>query len=742
MRVICRSRGGAQSLAAPARQRGARMPGLLQMEEQDCGPTCLAMVLGHYGLYIPVHELRAQCGVSRDGVDAAALVRVARAHGLLASGRRVILPPDGAAGSPLAPLRALRLPAIILLRGPHFAILESVRGRRVRVSDPARGRLRMSAEDFRGSFAGVALVFAPGPGFLRGGDRWNLWRLLGRRVADMRSGLVFALLASVLSAVPVVVLSLLVKVFAENVLALQDRGWAVALCAMVAATAGVWAGCLWLQQLALAGLQTKLSVVSSTEFVTRLFRLPGEFFHRRQAGSLVTRVQANDIVAMLATRLITALAAAITMAFYLAVMLRFDPVLALAVTGMALLNFLALAAVGRWRASRSRLLGREQQLRDGVAVAGLGMIEQIKAEGAESALFARWAGHQARALNVSQRLEGATQALLVLPAALTTLSTITLVLVGGFEVMHDSLQLGSFLALLTLSAPFIAPVGNLVGVVADLQSATGQLALLEDVLAAEPDPGFDAPVFSENVGAPMRGMVEMSAVSFGYASGREPAIQDLSLQVKAGERVAVVGATGSGKSTVGRLITGLLKPWSGEILMDDVPLDEVPRAARVAGLAYVDQQSHLFEGTLADNLRFWDNTIADDRVAAAVDDALLSDVVAKRGGLQAGWVQEGGLNFSGGERQRLELARALAGDPAVLILDEATSALDAETEREIDARIKRRGCTVLLFAHRLSAVRYCDRIFVLDKGRLVQQGQHTELAGRGGTYRELFGARL
>jgi len=709
-----------------------------QMEEHDCGAACLAIVLAHHGRHESMHDLRTACCVSRDGATAAAIVRAARGYGLEAHGRRVVLPEDPAGAADLSVLAGLPVPAIALWRRRHFVVLEG-RGRGgVHLNDPAGGRRRVTGEEFAAGFGGVALVFARGPGFRRGGDRLREWRSLRRRLAGSLPATAFSVLAGLLLAAPTIAVSLLVKVFTEQVLVLSSTVWLPAICAATAAAALVAVACTWLQQQAINRLQTRLAVVSSADFVWRLLHLSRGFFDLRRPGALVARVQANDALALLLSAgLTTAVVSVVTMAAYLAAMVAFDPRLASLAGGLALLDLLVLQLVARRRIAGSQELAREQQRRDGAAFSGLAGIESLKADGGEQAFFARWAGHQARALNASQRLDAAGQRLAALPTAMNLAATAAIVVVGGAEVLHSAIGLGAFVAVQVLAASFLAPVGALVGVGSDLLAARGQVTVLDDVLEAERDRPGGSGAGGGGTAVALSGALEVDRLTFGYVADRPPVIDGLSLRVGAGERVAVVGATGSGKSTIARLLVGLVEPWSGEVRFDGHPRARLAPEVLARRVAYVDQRTCLFEGSVAENLRFWDDSLSPERLVAAAEDACIADVIGQRGGIEAAWVEEEGRNFSGGERQRLELARALAQDPAVLVLDEATSALDTEVEARIDANLRRRGCTTIVFAHRTSTVRRSDRVVVVEDGRVVQAGGYDELLVAPGAYRRM-----
>jgi ABC-type bacteriocin/lantibiotic exporter with double-glycine peptidase domain len=296
------------------------------------------------------------------------------------------------------------------------------------------------------------------------------------------------------------------------------------------------------------------------------------------------------------------------------------------------------------------------------------------------------------------------------------------------------------MAFQALMLAFINPVNRLVGLGGTLQDVKGDLNRLDDVLRARPDPLAVLPDEPDADGGPVKltGRMELRGVTFGYSPLDAPLIEDFSLSLRPGSRVALVGGSGCGKSTVSKLVAGLYVPSGGEILFDGLGRHQVPRSVLTSSLAVVDQDIFMFEGTVRDNVSLWDDTVTEADLMQACRDACIHDEIAARPGGYASHVEEGGTNFSGGQRQRLEIARALAGNPTMLVLDEATSALDSATEKTIDDNLRRRGCTCLIVAHRLSTIRDCDEILVLHQGKVVQRGTHERLAGEPGHYSRLI----
>lgn len=721
---------------AAGRRRHLRTPVVPQMEEQDCGAACLAVVLGAFGRRVTLHEASRACGVSRDGVSAAAVARAAGRFGLVARGRRV-----ARGEGPLLGLEQLHVPSMVLVTGPHFAIYEGVRRGRIRVNDPSLGSYSATPQEFWDAFAGIAVGFEPGPDFLPGGERLPLLRALAARLRPYAGPLLLAVVLAALLAVPGVAAAFLLRAYLASVVLGGAEGWAVPLTLTAASVAGVVLCGSWLQQSVVNRVLEAMAARSSAGFLWRMLRLPGDFFHRRQLGGLVTRVQLNDgLAVLLSHRAASAASAAASAAVHLGALLYLEPRLAAVPAAVAVLDVLALRLAERRRGGLVHRLHAEQYKRDGVAFSGVSAIETLKAEGAEDAFFRSWAGWQARAMETGQRVTQAVLVPLSLPGALNSAAAAAVVLLGTSLLLGGSLSFGTLVAVLLLMSGFLQPLAQLVGIGSEFTMARAQNALLEDVESAEADPWLtpvlDAPAEAE--ATRLTGELELREIEFGYDPNRPPTVQGVSLTVRPGEWVAVVGGSGSGKSTLARLAAGVLRPWAGEVRLDGRVREEWPRAVVTGQVAYVEQQLRLFEGTLRENLTLWNPALPEEALHRALADAEATAIVAGRGGLDAGRVEEDARNLSGGERQRLELARALALDPALLVLDEATSALDADTEAAVNAHLRRRGVTCLVLAHRLSTIRAADRVIVLESGRIVQQGAPEELAAVPGPYRSLL----
>ncbi|HEY8019622.1 MAG TPA: NHLP family bacteriocin export ABC transporter peptidase/permease/ATPase subunit [Thermoanaerobaculia bacterium] len=718
----------------PPSVKAVRTPTILQMEAVECGAAALAVVLAHFGRWVPLEELRIACGVSRDGSKASNMVKAARAYGLVAKGFK----------KEPADLRRMAAPMVVHWNFNHFVVLEGFRRGRVHLNDPASGPRTVSEEELDQAFTGVVLTFEPGPKFRPGGDPPRLTAALRRRLGGSRAALVFCLCTGLALVVPGLVVPVFSKVFIDRVLLESRTDWLGPLLVAMAIAALLLGALTWLQRVYLLRLETKLALGSSSRFLWHVLRLPAEFFSQRFAGDVSSRVSINDRVASLLSRdLATNFLAAATIVFFAALMFLYDPVLTLIGIAVVSGNVAALRYVARKRVDGNRRLLQDQGKMLGTAIGGLQTIETLKATGGESDLFGRWSGYQAKVVNARQDLERYTQMLDVVPALLASINAALILGVGGVRVIHGALTLGGLVAFQVLMASFVAPVTQLVSLGGKLQTVEGDMNRLDDVLrypamrpaeaAATRRPPADGAV-------KLAGRLTISGLTFGYSRLEPPLIEGFELALAPGSRVALVGGSGSGKSTLAKLVTGLYQPWGGEILFDGRPRETIPAAVLLNSLASVDQSIFLFVGTVRENLTLWDATIPlPDVVAAAKDACIHEDVAARPGGYESP-IDEAGANWSGGQRQRLEIARALVSRPTLLVLDEATSALDPETERAIDENLRRRGCACLIIAHRLSTIRDADEIIVLERGRVVQRGTHDQLKDLPGLYAQLISA--
>ena len=712
---------------APLPEMGRRRtPTILQLESVECGAAALSMVLAYHGRHVPLEQMRVDCGVSRDGSKAGGLLRAARSHGMVARGFKKE-PRD---------LAELPFPAIVFWNFNHFVVFEGFHQGRAWLNDPARGRRSVDQDEFDQAFTGVVLTFEPGPEFAPGGSAPSVIRSLRQYLDGFQGAIGVAFLLGLALVTPGIVMPWLLGRFVDDVLVAKTDSVAIPLLTGFIVAALLRSLLLSLQARLLMSTFGRAARASARDFVSHALRLPMSFYSQRSAGEIAARVNLNERVAETISADLARLALDfVTASFFLLLMARMSVGLAAVVVLCLAIELLAWRALALRTAEVSQELSVQAGKLAGTATGGLANIESIKAGGQETALFLKWIGLQVQYVNASIKAQRYLVTLGQVPAVLGLVAQLAVLGLGVALIMKGKFTVGDLVAFQVLLAGFTAPVHALFSHTQKLQTLRGDLARLDDVRHHALEEGVD--VEKRGAVSPTRiaRTLEMREVTFGYNRGEAPLVAALSLSVKAGGRVALVGASGSGKSTVARLAAGLYKPWSGEILFDGAARGAFDRAQLADSVAYVDQDVTLFEGTIRENLTLWDNA-PEAALRAALADAAIEEILSREGGLDAP-LQEGARNLSGGQRQRLEIARALVKNPSLLILDEATSALDPATEALVEANLRRRGVTCLVVAHRLSTVRDADEIVVLDMGSVCERGTYEELKARAGRFSAL-----
>ena len=708
-----------------------KTPVIYQMEATECGAASLSMVFAYYGRYMPLEEMRVETGVSRDGCNAANIIRAARKYGLEGKGRRC--EPDK--------LRTLRTPCILHWNFNHFVVLEGFKGKVAYINDPAVGRRRVTWEELDDCFTGVVLTFEKTPAFTKNKKKDTLWRFICGRIRG-QYGVIFKLMyIGMLLVFPGLILSVLSQVFIDDVLGRGFTDWVVKILLAMGACVLLKMGLSYYRDLMLQKLKSKMSLLSSYGFLSHLLKLPMVFFDQRYPGDLVDRMGNNDEVnEFLAGELAeTVLNIGIAL-FYLVILLLYDWRLTL--VGM----ISVVVCIATTILSRRRMADANMKLQMtggklyGALCAGIGITDTIKASGVEHEYATKILGYQAKVANDEQKTNRFQQLIGVIPDAASAVTDILLLLTGGLLVINGEMTTGMLVAFNTLFDSFAEPVNSLVNFANQIQALKSNMSRVEDIVSYPADDEENSREDAAIRYRKLSGRVELQDVAFGYSRLKPPLVEHFDFSLLPGQSIAFVGPSGCGKSTVGKLVSGLYHPWEGRVLFDGCTRADIAKEDLNASIQTVSQKITLFSGTVKDNLTMWNDAIPEEDMIQAAKDACIHDfIVSQPGGYQY-MLTENATNLSGGQRQRMEIARALTTNPTILIMDEATSALDALVEKQILDNIRRRGCTCIIVAHRLSAFRDCDQILVMKQGKIVQRGNHESLIDVDGLYRDMIGS--
>lgn len=719
-----------KKIKSPVTKGVAKVPVIMQMEALECGAACLAMIMAYYEKWVPLEQVRVDCGVSRDGSNAKNVLLAARNYGFIAKGYRF---------EPESLKEEGEFPCIVHWNFNHFVVCDGFKNGYVYLNDPARGNLKVTEKEFDEAFTGICLFIKPDEDFEPSGKRKSILQFAIKRLTGAKTAIIFVALTSIISYLFSVINPVMSQIFMDRLLSGENREWLMPFITIMAILGGLQILVLLITTIYQLKINGKMSVIGSTSYMWKVMRMPMEFFSQRMVGDILQRQGSNASIAATLVNTVAPLALNVFMMFfYLFVMIRYSLPLTLIGIGTLVLNLVMSNYISNKRINLTRVAMRDSGKLASTTMSGISMIETIKASGAENGFFQKWSGYQASLNYQNVKYKKMNTFLLMIPSIFSMLANYAVLFLGVYYTMKGNFSLGSIMAFQGILSSFMSPAMTLVNAGQTIQEMRTEMERIEDVMEYPSDPYVvDRPVSDDTDYSKLSGNIELKNITFGYSRLAEPLIKDFSMNLKTGQRVAFVGRSGCGKSTLAKLISGLYQPWNGEILFDGKRIDEIDRSVFTGSLAVVDQDIIIFEDTIENNIKMWDKTIEDfEMILAARDAQIHDDIMQRQGGYQYK-LTEGGKDLSGGQRQRLEIARVLAQDPSIIILDEATSALDAKTEYEVVKAIKDRGITCIVIAHRLSTIRDCDEIIVLDHGNVVERGTHDELYKKNGYYTEL-----
>lgn len=714
----------------PVTGKVAKVPVILQLEALECGAASLAMVMAYYNKWIPLEQVRLDCGVSRDGSNAKNMLIAARSYGMSAKGYRY--EPDS--------LREKgRFPCIIHWNFNHFVVLNGFRKDKAVLNDPAKGLVEVSMKEFDEAFTGVCIMLEPAEGFVADGKKKSIMKFAQKQLMGTGTAMLFTVMVSLISALIGVIHPVFSRIFMDRLITGKNPDWVAPFFLFLSTFALIQIVLSGMQAIYSLKIQGKLAIKANAQYMWHVLRMPAEFFTQRMAGDIVARKDTN---ASIASTLINTLAPTvlnmIMMVFYLVIILRYSVALTLIGIGGMIINIVLNQYISGKRINISRVQMRDAAKLSSTTVAGIEMIETIKASGAENGFFEKWSGYQASVNTQNVKTMKLNQYYDLISQIMSALVNMIILALGLYMIIQGQFTVGTFFAFQAMLSSFMAPVTELASAGTTIREMRTNMERIEDVMEYPTDVEYKQNSKEEISYDKLTGKVELKNVTFGYSRLAPPLIENFSMTLEVGQKVAFVGGSGCGKSTLAKLISGLYQPWSGEILFDGKPISEIDRNIFTGSLAVVDQDITLFEDTIANNIKMWDSSIEDyEMILASRDASLHEDIMQRDGGYQYK-LMEGGRDFSGGQRQRMEIARVLAQDPTIMIMDEATSALDAKTEYEVVKAIKDRGITCIVIAHRLSTIRDCDEIIVMEHGKIVERGNHEKLMAQHGKYEELI----
>lgn len=708
----------------------AKVPVIMQMEALECGAASLAMILAYYDKWIPLEQVRADCGVSRDGSNAKNMLKAARNYGLTAKGYRY---------EPEDLKKNGKFPCIIHWNFNHFLVLNGFRKGKAILNDPAKGTYSVSTEEFDKSFTGICLMFEPSESFEPSGKPKSMVDFAVQKMKGAGVAVAFAIITTVIASLIGILQPAFSRIFIDRLLTGRNPDWVMPFIYGLSALSVIQIIVSFIKEIYSARINAKIAAVGNTTFMWKVLRLPMVFFSQRMTGDIQLRKNSNAAVSnSLVSTFAPLVIEVCMMIFYLAVMIRYSTLLTMIGLLSIVINAVVSKVISDKRINLTRVQSRDSGKLAGSTVAGIEMIETIKASGAENGFFEKWSGYQASVNAQSIKSVKTDQYFGLIPQLVSSLTSTVITIIGVYLTFNGQFTVGMVMAFQGMLSSFMMPASQLMFAWQTLQETRTQMERIEDVMQYPTDVACENDCFDENKEySKLTGAIEIKNLTFGYSKLGDPLIKDFNLNLKPGSRVAFVGTSGCGKSTLSKLISGLYQPWEGEILFDGKPMTQIDKSVFRGSLAVVDQDVILFEDTIANNIKMWDSSIEDFEMILAARDAHLHEDIMQREGGYNYKLTEGGKDFSGGQRQRMEIARVLAQDPTIIILDEATSALDAKTEYGVVKSIKDRGITCIVVAHRISTIRDCDEIIVMDNGNVVERGTHDELYALNGLYTKL-----
>lgn len=706
-----------------------RTPTVYQMEAAECGAASLSMILAYFGKHLPLEQLRIETGVSRDGCNAGNIMNAAKRLGLECHGYR----------KKTEYLKAVETPCIIFWNYVHFVVFEGFKGKYAYINDPASGRRKLSFAELNDSFTNVVLTFKATSKFKKEKSSRSAISFLTQRLMGYRKTMIKLFFIGVLTVFPGLVTPVLTQVFLDNVLVGGNAKLAFKLIVFMLSAVFLQIGLTLYRDKILVRLQKKMALTSSREFLSKMLRLPISFYDQRYVGDLTERATSNaNISRFLAGDFAETVLNIFAVMSYLALLIIYSPVLTTLAAATVIINIIIVLITSKAISSGAVKLRQDMGELAGALCAGISITDTLKASGAEADYIRKILEHNAKTTAQEQKLSRLWEIGSAVPEAVRMLADIAILIIGSLFIIDGRMTVGSLTAFAVLFGSFTRPIEKIVRFIKNIQTTKADISRTDDIMSYHIDSKFDASVSKKDIRTKLNGEVELNSISFGYSRLSPPLIEELSFKLGCGSSIAFVGESGSGKSTVSKIISGLYEPWNGEVLFDGIPAKNIPNEVLSASVSTVSQEISLFSGTIRDNLTMWNSKISEQDMIAAAKDACIHDVISQKPGAYDFRLSEGGSNFSGGQRQRLEIARALAINPTLLIMDEATSALDPIVEKQIMDNIKRRGCTCIVIAHRLSAIRDCDQIMVMSDGKIVQRGTHEELINFKGQYRTFF----